>query len=142
MDADVPEPPDGWTVSTATPTHLALYHAGGDGRSLVIVPSEPQASDAWTVKGLAGYGPEYPVYADEVAQEAALEEARSIMEAIASGETPTPLRTESLGTSGVSGESEDSHESERDQGDTGERSTDEGDPDQADLMTFAGQEST
>lgn len=123
MAAALPDPPDDWTVSTATETHLALYDPAA-GRSLVIRPTEPRASDEWTVKGLAGYGPEYPVFADGVDREAAIDAAWAVMEAIAAGETVSPIRTETAAEGDISAD------------DDGETETEADAVDQADLTAF------
>jgi len=144
MAAALPDPPDDWTVSTATKTHLALYYPAA-GRSLVIRPTEPPANDEWTVKGLAGYGPEYPVFADGVDREAAIDAAWAVMEAIATGETVSPIRTETTaggefsadddGETGTEAETETEAEIEA------ETETDTDAVDQADLRAFASDES-
>ena len=144
MAAALPDPPDDWTVSTATKTHLALYYPAA-GRSLVIRPTEPPANDEWTVKGLAGYGPEYPVFADGVDREAAIDAAWAVMEAIATGETVSPIRTGTTaggefsadddGETGTEAETETEAEIEA------ETETDTDAVDQADLRAFASDES-
>ena len=144
MAAALPDPPDDWTVSTATETHLALYDPAA-GRSLVIRPTEPRASDEWTVKGLAGYGPEYPVFADGVDREAAIDAAWAVMEAIAAGETVSPIRTERTAGDAISatgdGETETEAESETEAETEAESETETDAVDQADLTAFASDES-
>jgi len=154
MAAALPDPPDDWTVSTATKTHLALYYPAA-GRSLVIRPTEPPANDEWTVKGLAGYGPEYPVFADGVDREAAIDAAWAVMEAIATGETVSPIRTETTaggefsadddGETGTEAETETEAEieaeTETEAEIEAETETDTDAVDQADLRAFASDES-
>ena len=122
--------PADWIVSTALPTHLSLLY-GGDGRSLLVCPSEPLTTsadpdgiDAWTVKGLAGYGPSYPIFAEGVARAEAIETVESVMAMIAAGETPSPVRVseqaEPAGTSATESDTEQSEAS----------------PEQAALSTF------
>jgi len=98
MSEASPDCPEGWIVSTALPTHLSLYYRG-DGRSLLVRPSEPttapgdpDAVDAWTVKGLAGYDPAYPIFAEGLTRTEAIEAAESVMKTINSGDTPSPVR--------------------------------------------------
>ncbi|ESS08098.1 MAG: hypothetical protein A07HN63_02117 [uncultured archaeon A07HN63] len=130
MAAAVPDPPDDWTVSTTTETHLALYYPA-DGRSLVVRPTEPPASDGWIVKGLAGYGPEYPVFADGIDREEAIDAAWEVMKGVSAGETVSPVRTEATAGDAIS--TEDNSEAET------QTETDE--VDQADLTAFASDES-
>jgi len=137
MAAALPDPPDDWTVSTATKTHLALYYPAA-GRSLVIRPTEPPANDEWTVKGLAGYGPEYPVFADGVDREEAVSEAWTVMETVAAGETATPIRTESnAGFGGAADDDERSGNTDTNNGDSPADDDQNPAADQADLTTFA-----
>ena len=87
--ADLPELPDGWTVTTHTPSHVSFFHAGGDGeatdtgyrRSIALTNTPNAAADRWSVRGLAGYAPP-PRLAEAVpfddALEAVLEEARAV----------------------------------------------------------------
>lgn len=97
--ADItPTCPDGWIVSTTLPTHLSLRYRG-DGRSLLVCPSEPaptatdpEAVDAWIVKGLAGYGPAYPIFAEAVDRAEAISSAETVMAAITAGDDPSPVR--------------------------------------------------
>lgn len=98
MPFPLPDCPAGWIVSTAQPTHLSLYDLD-DGRSIVVRPAKPVASpadpaaiDRWTVKGLAGYGPRYPIFVAAVSRSAAITTAESVMTAIEAGETPSPVR--------------------------------------------------
>ena len=129
MEADdVPAPPANWTVSTATATHLAVWYTG-DGRSLMIRPVEPSASDDWAVKGLAGYGPEYPVFADGVGREEAIDVAWNVMEAVSTGDTVSPIRTETTAEDEVSTDTDSETETQTDE------------VDQADLTAFANDES-
>ncbi|MFB6292702.1 MAG: hypothetical protein ABEH60_00380 [Halonotius sp.] len=130
MAAALPDPPDDWTVSTATETHLALYDPAA-GRSLVIRPTEPRASDEWTVKGLAGYGPEYPVFADGVDREEAISEAWEVMETVAAGETVSPIRTETTAGDAISATGDGETEAEA------ESETETDAVDQADLTAFS-----
>ena len=98
MPDTYPDCPADWIVSTALPTHLSLLY-GGDGRSVLVCPTEPAATaaepdaiDAWTVKGLAGYDPTYPIFAEGVTYTEAIETVESVMATIAAGETPSPVR--------------------------------------------------
>ena len=93
-----PTCPAGWLVSTDQPTHLSLLYRP-DGRSLLVLPTEPataaadpETDAAWTVKGLAGYGPRYPLFAEAVGRDEAIATAESVMATIADGEEPTPVR--------------------------------------------------
>jgi hypothetical protein len=103
-----PTCPDGWIVSTHLPTHLSLWYRG-DGRSLLVRPTEPattpvdsdavdpdtvapDAGDNWTVKGLAGYAPAYPIFAEGVTCAEAIATAETVMETITRGDTPSPVR--------------------------------------------------
>ena len=140
MAAALPDPPDDWTVSTATETHLALYDPAA-GRSLVIRPTEPRASDEWTVKGLAGYGPEYPVFADGVDREAAIDAAWAVMEAVADGETVSPIRTETTAGGDISATGDGETETEAESMAEAESETETDAVDQADLTAFASDES-
>jgi len=140
MAEDLPDPPDGWTVSTATATHIAVCFADGDGRSLVVRPSDPPDSDRWTVKGLAGYGPPYPVFVDGVEREDALDEAWAVMEAVAAGESATPVRTETAAKGNIGEDSEDNEsdtEADANGAETDDGETEADDGDQADLTAFA-----
>ncbi|ERH00808.1 MAG: hypothetical protein J07HN6_02436 [Halonotius sp. J07HN6] len=134
MAAAVPDPPDDWTVSTTTETHLALYYAA-DGRSLVVRPAEPPASNGWTVKGLAGYEPPYPIFADGVDRAEAIDAAWNVMKTVAAGETVSPVQTESAADSDIGGDTESERGTEDNEGDT---AADE--IDQADLTAFADEE--
>ena len=97
--ADItPTCPDGWIVSTTLPTHLSLRYRG-DGRSLLVCPSEPaptatdpEAVDAWILKGLAGYGPAYPIFAEAVDRAEAISTAETVMAAITAGDDLSPVR--------------------------------------------------
>jgi len=97
-----PTCPSGWLVSTAQPTHLSLLYQP-DGRSLLVLPTEPtptadpDAVEAWTVKGLAGYGPRYPIFAEAVTRDEAVATAESVMATIADGDEPTPVRVSDRG---------------------------------------------
>lgn len=98
MADTVPRCPTGWIVSTQLPTHLSLRYRG-DGRSLLVRPTEPtptaddpEAVDAWTVKGLAGYGPSYPIFVEGVTHAEAITTAETVMETIAGGESPSAVR--------------------------------------------------
>lgn len=98
-----PTCPSGWLVSTAQPTHLSLLYQP-DGRSLLVLPTEPtptaadpDAVEAWTVKGLAGYGPRYPIFAEAVTRDEAVATAESVMATIADGDEPTPVRVSDHG---------------------------------------------
>lgn len=98
MADTTPPCPDGWVVSTHLATHLSLRYRG-DGRSLLVRPTEPattaddpDAVDAWTVKGLAGYGPAYPIFAAGVSRTEAITIAETVMETITRGDTPSPVR--------------------------------------------------
>jgi len=93
-----PTCPSGWIVSTSQPTHLSLLYRP-DGRSLLVRPTEstpastdPETVEAWTVKGLAGYGPRYPIFAEAVPRDEAVATAESVMATIADGDEPTPVR--------------------------------------------------
>lgn len=128
------DPPDGWTVSTATATHISLYHAAGNGRSLVVRPTEP-GSEEWLVKGLAGYEPPYPVFADGVARAEAIEEAITVMEVIGTGESVEPLRTESTADGDAVATAGDDNEAKGD-AQKEEKESDDA-VDQANLTAFA-----
>ena len=98
MSESRPDCPDGWIVSTTLPTHLSLRYRG-DGRSLLVCPSEPaptatdpETVDAWIVKGLAGYGPAYPIFAEAVDRAEAISSAETVMAAITAGDDPSPVR--------------------------------------------------
>lgn len=142
MTEAIPDPPEGWTVSTATPTHISLYYAAGDGQSLMVRPTDPPDTEKWTVKGLAESGPPYPVFADGVARAVALDTAIEVMDAVVDDESVEPLRTETTadGDSGVdTGDTGDTD----DAGDDSDAATDsqaesEETVDQADLTAFAG----
>ena len=93
-----PTCPSGWLLSTSQPTHLSLLYRP-DGRSLLIRPTEPattaadpEAVEAWTVKGLAGCGPRYPIFAEGVSHTEAIATAESVMATIVDGDEPTPVR--------------------------------------------------
>lgn len=130
MADTTPTTPAGWVVSTALPTHLSLRYRG-DGRSLLVRPTDPttasgdpDAVDTWTVKGLAGYDPAYPIFADGVTRTEAIEVAESVMETITRGDSPSPVR--------VSTQSASADES------TAETHADSSEPpEQAALSTFA-----
>ena len=130
MADTTPTTPGGWNVSTALPTHLSLRYRG-DGRSLLVRPSEPttapadpDAVDTWTVKGLAGYDPAYPIFAEGVSRTEAIEAAESVMATITRGDTPSPVRV--------------STQSESPEGSTTEGSAESSEPpEQAALSTFA-----
>ncbi|MFC7042245.1 hypothetical protein [Halonotius sp. GCM10025705] len=99
-----PTCPSGWLVSTSQPTHLSLLYRP-DGRSLLVRPTEPtpasadpEAVESWTVKGLAGYGPRYPIFAEAVTRDEAVATAESVMATIADGDEPTPVRVSGQGT--------------------------------------------
>jgi len=97
--ADItPTCPDDWTVSTTLPTHLSLRYRD-DGRSLLVCPTEPappstdpESIDAWIVKGLAGYGPAYPIFAEAADRAEAVATAETVMAAITAGDDPPPVR--------------------------------------------------
>lgn len=98
MSETLPDCPDGWIVNTSQPVHLSLYYRG-DGRSLVVRPTDPAAApidpeavEVWTVKGLAGYGPRYPIFAEAVTRDEAVATAESVMAAIAVDDDPSPVR--------------------------------------------------
>lgn len=124
-----PTCPAGWIVSTHLPTHLSLWYRN-DGRSLLLRPTEPAttpvdpgAIDTWTVKGLAGYGPAYPIFAEEVTRAEAIATAETVMETITRGDTPSPVR-----------HSNQPEPAEASTSDSGSEPTDN--PDQASLSTF------
>ena len=129
MADTTPPCPDGWIVSTDLPTHLSLRYRG-DGRSLLVRPTEPATSDdpdavdTWTVKGLAGYGPSYPIFAEGVSRAEAITTAETVMEIIADGDTPSPVR-----------HSEQPAPADESTSDTPAETADQ--PDQASLSTFA-----
>ena len=87
--ADLPELPDGWTVTTHTPSHVSFFHADGDGeatdtgyrRSIALTNTPNAAADRWSVRGLAGYAPP-PRLAEAVpfadALDAVLEEIQAV----------------------------------------------------------------
>ena len=140
MAEDLPDPPDGWTVSTATATHIAVCFADGDGRSLVVRPSDPPDSDRWTVKGLAGYGPPYPVFVDGVEREDALDEAWAVMEAVVGDDSVTPMRTEATAEGDIGVGDEGDADAEMGTAADNESDTDGKEGDQADLTAFANDE--
>ncbi|ERH05947.1 MAG: hypothetical protein J07HN4v3_01556 [Halonotius sp. J07HN4] len=103
-----PTCPDDWALSTTLPTHLSLHYRG-DGRSLLVCPTEPAptATDpetvgAWTVKGLAGYGPTYPIFAEAVDRAEAIATAETVMAAITAGDDPSPVRISDRRGAGLS----------------------------------------
>jgi len=103
MSETRPDCPDNWLVNTAQPTHLSLLYRP-DGRSLLVLPTEPtpttadpDAVEAWTVKGLAGYGPHYPIFAEAVTRDEAVAAAELVMTTIADGDEPTPVRVSDRG---------------------------------------------
>jgi len=49
------------------------------------------------VKGLAGYGPRYPIFAEAVTRDEAVATAESVMATIADGDEPTPVRVSDQG---------------------------------------------
>ncbi|TQQ81437.1 hypothetical protein [Halonotius roseus] len=124
-----PTCPAGWSVSTALSTHISLWYRD-DGRSLLVRSTEPAtmsvdpgAVDTWTVKGLAGYGPAYPIFAEEVTRAEAITTAEMVMETITRGDTPSPVR-----------HSNQPEPAEASTSDPGAEPTDN--PDQASLSTF------
>lgn len=65
-EIDVPDLPAGWVTATNQPDHLSLLNADGDGRSITVMPTQPQGSDGWTALGLANCSPECPVFVEGV----------------------------------------------------------------------------
>lgn len=87
---DLPEPPEGWTVSTNVETHIAYLYADGDGRSLAIIPTHPESTETWKVIGVAEYGPDCPRFAEAVSLDEAIDIATEEMEAVLEGESIAP----------------------------------------------------
>ena len=93
--ADLPELPDGWTVTTHTPSHISFFHAAGDGeatdtgyrRSIALTNTPNAAADRWSVRGLAGYAPP-PRLAEAVPFDDALEAVLEEIQAVNAG-SPT-----------------------------------------------------
>jgi len=91
--ADLPDLPAGWKVTTRTPKHLAFYNSGGDPeatdtgyrRSIGLSKTPNAASDRWTVSGLAGYAPA-PLLVEGVPFAEALAAAIEEMEAVNAGD--------------------------------------------------------
>jgi len=125
-----PTCPSGWLLSTSQPTHLSLLYRP-DGRSLLIRPTEPattaadpEAVEAWTVKGLAGYGPRYPTFAEAVPRDEAVATAESVMATIVDGDEPTPVRVSD-------------QRAATEAADSNTNATDDAPDDQAPLIAFA-----
>jgi hypothetical protein len=91
--ADLPDLPAGWTVTTQVPEHIAFFNTGGDPeetdtgyrRSIGLTKTPNAAPDRWTVSGLAGYAPP-PLLVEGVPFEEALAAAIEEMEAVNSGD--------------------------------------------------------
>jgi len=132
-----PTCPSGWIVSTSQPTHLSLLYRP-DGRSLLVRPTEPtpvsadpEAVETWTVKGLAGYGPRYPVFAEAVTRDEAVATAESVMATIVDGNEPTVVRvTDRRSTTEAATADRNTHDA-----------TDDETDDQAALTAFADESS-
>lgn len=90
---DLPEPPDGWVVSTNTETHIAYLYSEDDGRSLGLTPTTRPDSTRWNVIGFAAYDSPLPVFIEDVPLEAAINTATEVMEATIEGGTVDPVGT-------------------------------------------------
>lgn len=91
--ADLPDLPAGWKVTTRTPKHIAFYNSDGDPeetdtgyrRSIGLSKTPNAAPDRWTVSGLAGYTPA-PLLVEGVPFEEALAAAIEEMDAVNAGD--------------------------------------------------------
>lgn len=94
MTYTLPDLPGEWTVTTNLEEHVALYDPESK-RSLALYPSVGSTAShpRWTVLGLAGYGPDCPVFGDGSPFEEAVETAIAEMEARDSGESIEIVRT-------------------------------------------------
>lgn len=90
---DLPEPPDGWIVSTNIEMHIAYLYGEDDGRSLGLTPTILPDSTRWNVTGFARYDSPSPVFVEDVPLEAAIETATEVMEATIEGRTVDPVGT-------------------------------------------------
>lgn len=77
--------PDSWTVTTHLDDHLTVLDRA-TGRSL-LATAHP-GRDRWRVRGLGGYGPDFPLLAIDVPFEDAVDALREEARAVEAG-TPT-----------------------------------------------------